>query len=112
MARFMLSGTYSPAGLAGTLEAGLSTRTEIVSKAVASLGGTLVGMYWTTSVHDTLLIVDFPDATGPVALVTQVKAAGAATVESIVRLYDGPEFDAVAKATSAMPYSPPSVSAK
>ena len=108
MARFMLSGTYSPAGLAGTMEVGLAKRTEIVSLAAESLGGTVVGMYWTTSVHDTLLIVDFPDATGPVALVTHVKAAGAATVESIVRLYDGAEFDAVTAASAAMLYEPPS----
>jgi uncharacterized protein with GYD domain len=93
MARFMLTGTYTPAGIAGTLAETLTARTKQVKKTIESLGGKLVGLYWTSGPNDALVIVDFPDATGPMAFTTMVKAAGASNL-SVVRLMDGPEFDA------------------
>lgn len=106
MAVFMLSGSYTPEGLAGTMKAGLSARTDILSRAAESLGGRLLGMYWTTGVNDSVVIVEFPDATGPVALMTAVKSAGGGAV-AISRLYDGAEFDAVMATTKDLDYSPP-----
>lgn len=107
MARFMLTGTYTAEGIEATRAEGLTARTKVVKRAVESLGGKLLGMYWTTAPQDSMLLVDFPDASGLVALVTRVKAAGAADI-SIVRLFDGPEFDAAIGAAGGMKYTPPS----
>lgn len=106
MARFMLTGKYTAEGINATRVEGLTSRTKTVKRAVESLGGKLLGMYWTTAENDSVLIVDFPDAAAIVALVTRVKAAGAANI-SIVRLFDGPEFDAAVGAGGAMKYTPP-----
>jgi uncharacterized protein with GYD domain len=102
----MITGSYTPEGLAGTLREGLTARNAVVARAAESLGGTLLGMYWTTSVNDSVVLVEFDDAAGAVALATAVKAAGAAQM-SIVRLFDAAEFDAVTAATSALQYRPP-----
>ena len=106
MARFMLIGKYTAAGLAATRSEGLTARSKIVKGAVESLGGTFIGQYWTSGADDSVVIADFPDANGAVALISAVKAAGAAEL-SIVRLYDGPEFDAIIGAGSSMKYTPP-----
>jgi uncharacterized protein with GYD domain len=106
MARFMLTGKYTADGMAATLAEGLTARTKVLKKATESLGGKLVGMYWTSAADDSVVIVDFPDASGATALVTRVKAAGAAQI-SIVRLFDGPEFDAVMASAAGMKYRPP-----
>jgi uncharacterized protein with GYD domain len=106
MARFMLSGSYTSEGLAATMKAGLAARTKVVADATEALGGQLVGLYWTTGERDSVVIVDFPDATGAVALVTAVKAAGAAHI-AVSRLYDGTEFDSVMATTAGIGYTPP-----
>ena len=106
MARFLLSGTYTAEGLAATRSVGLTARTKAVKKAVESLGGKLLGMYWTTAPDDSLLIVEFPEAGPLIGFVTRVKAAGVANV-SVTRLFDGAEFDAVVNAGEAMKYAPP-----
>lgn len=107
MARFMLVGKYTAEGLAATRKEGLTARTKAVKRAVESLGGKFVGQYWTTGPDDALVIADFPDATGAIAIATTAKSAGVAEV-SIVRLFDGPEFDAIAVKAAKMKYTPPS----
>ena len=107
MPRFMLNGTYTQAGITGTISATLTARTKVIKKHVESLGGKLLGLYWTTGPQDSLVIVDFPDASGAVALATAVKSAGVVNCE-IVRLMDGPEFDAVqAIAAKKLKYKAP-----
>lgn len=106
MARFMLVGRYTAEGLAATRKEGLTARSKVVKRAVESLGGKFVGQYWTSGTDDSVVIADFPDANGAVALITAVKAAGAAEL-SIVRLFDGPEFDAIVGKTAKMKYTPP-----
>lgn len=106
MAKFMISGSYTAEGLAGTMREGLTARTDVVRRATESLGGTLLGMYWTTSANDSVVLVEFPNADGAVALATAVKVAGAGQM-SITRLFDAAEFDAVAEATSGLAYRPP-----
>ncbi len=106
MARFMLIGRYTAEGMAAALEEGLTARTKVLKRAVESLGGKLLGMYWTTAPDDSVIIVELPDASGAVALVTRVKAAGVVE-SSIVRLFDGAEFDAIAHDTSGVKYRPP-----
>lgn len=106
MARFMLIGRYTASGLAATRKEGLTARSKVVKGAVESLGGTFIGQYWTSGADDSVVIADFPDASGAVALITAVKAAGAAEL-SIVRLFDGPEFDAINSTAAGMKYTPP-----
>jgi len=106
VARFMLIGKYTAAGLAATRSEGLTARSKVVKGAVESLGGTFVGQYWTSGTDDSVVIADFPDASGAVALISAVKAAGAAEL-SIVRLFDGPEFDAIVNSATTMKYTPP-----
>lgn len=107
MPRFMLNGTYTQAGISGTISETLTARTKAVKKHVEALGGKLVGMYWTTAARDSLVIVEFPDASGAIALATTVKAAGAVDFD-IVRLMDGPEFDATqAVAAKKLKYRAP-----
>ena len=106
MARFMLIGRYTAEGMAATIAEGLTARAKVLKRATESLGGKFVGMYWTSAPDDSVVIVDFPDASGPVALVARVKAAGAAQI-SIVRLFDGAEFDAMIGASSGVKYTPP-----
>lgn len=106
MARFMLTGKYTAEGMAATIAEGLAARAKVLKRATESLGGKFIGMYWTSAPDDSVVIVDFPDAAGAVALVTRVKAAGAAEI-SIVRLFDGAEFDAMVSGSSAVKYTPP-----
>lgn len=106
MARFMLIGRYTSEGMAATIAEGLTARTKVLKRATESLGGKFGGMYWTSAADDSVVIVDFPDASGAVALVARVKAAGAAEI-SIVRLFDGPEFDAIVGSSSGVKYTPP-----
>lgn len=107
MPRFMLNGTYTQAGISGTISETLTARTKAVKKHVGALGGKLLGMYWSTGSRDSVVIVEFPDASGPVALATTVKAAGAVDFE-IVRLMDGAEFDAAqAMAAKKLKYRAP-----
>lgn len=106
MAKFMISGSYTPEGLAATVREGLTARTDVLRGAVESLGGTLLGMYWTTAANDSVVLVDLPNADGAVALAVAVKAAGAGQM-SITRLFDAAEFDAVQASTSTMTYRPP-----
>lgn len=111
MARFMLIGHYTSEGMAATLEEGLTARTKVIKRAIESLGGKLLGLYWTSAPEDSVIIVDFPDASGAVALVTRVKAVGVSEV-SIVRLFDGPEFDAITRDSAGVKYQPPARFAK
>lgn len=107
MPRFMLNGTYTQAGISGTISATLTARTKVIKKNVETLGGKLLGLYWTTGSRDSLVIVEFPDASGAVALATAVKSAGVVNCD-VVRLMDGPEFDAVqAMAAKKLKYKAP-----
>jgi len=104
MAKFMCNATYTAEGARGLAKDGGTKRKEVVSKALAGLGGTLESFYFTLGAQDAVLILDVPDTVTGVALSLAVNASGAVRI-SLTQLLTPAEMDAAAKKT--IPYTPP-----
>lgn len=86
MPHFMFRGSYTQAGIQGVIEAGAASRTDVVEKLFASLGGSLTTNFWTFGAEDFVVIGELPDNAAAAAAAMSVTAAGGSSIETTVLL--------------------------
>ena len=86
MAHYMFRGSYTQAGIEGVMEAGASSRTDVVEKLFASLGGSLTSLFWTFGEDDFVVIGELPDNAAAAAAAMSVAAAGGSSIATTVLL--------------------------
>src|SRR3954468_19425770 len=96
MPKFLISGSYTQAGINGVLGEGGSGRRAAVEKLASSVGGTLESFYFGFGGDDFYVTVDLPDNQAAAAVAMSVAAAGGATARTTV-LLTPEEVDAAAK---------------
>jgi uncharacterized protein with GYD domain len=96
MPKFLISGSYTQAGISGVLSEGGSGRRAAVEKLTSSVGGTLESFYFGFGDDDFYVTVDLPDNQAAAAVAMSVAAAGGASARTTV-LLTPEEVDAAAK---------------
>ena len=86
MAKYLLHGSYSVAGIGGVLKDGGSARVKAVQDLAASVGGSVESFYFAFGKDDFFSIVDLPDNVSAAAVAMTVAAAGSASVQTITLL--------------------------
>ena len=76
MAKYLISGQYSPEGLRGLQKDKASGRMRAITTAVESVGGKVECVYFALGEDDSYAIVDMPDNASVAALGIAVSAAG------------------------------------
>ena len=100
MAKFLITGSYTVAGIKGVLEEGGTSRVAAVRKAIVASGGTLESFYFGFGGDDFYVTADLPGNEAAAAVAMNVAAAGGATQRTIV-LLTPEQVDAAAKMPSA-----------
>ena len=80
MPSFLLQASYSSEALASLLKKP-QNRTEVVSKAIEKVGGSLTGLWLSFGDHDVVAIFEMPDNISAAALALAVGAGG--TVKNV-----------------------------
>jgi uncharacterized protein with GYD domain len=96
VAKYLISGSYTPTGLKGVLAEGGSGRRNAVEKLAASVGGTVESFYFGFGGDDFFVTVDLPTNEAAAAVAMTVAAAGGATSRTTV-LLTAEEVDAATK---------------
>ena len=104
MGKYLISGSYSQAGVKGLLKEGGSSRVDAIGKLLADLGGSLEAFYFAFGSEDVFLIVELPDDETAAALALTVAASGAVAIRT-TPLLTPEQIDAATKKTVA--YRPP-----
>ena len=104
MAKYLISGSYSQAGVQGLLKEGGSSRADAIGKLLADLGGSMEAFYFAFGSDDVFVIVDLPDEETAAALALTVAASGAVEIRT-TPLLTPEQIDAATKKTVA--YRPP-----
>lgn len=104
MAKYLITGSYSQAGVQGLLKEGGTGRREAIAELLASQGGTLESVYYAFGEDDLFAIVDVPDNVSAAAICLTVGAAGAFNLRTVV-LLTPEEMDEASKKSVA--YRPP-----
>ena len=86
MPHYMFRGSYTQAGIRGVMEDGAASRTEVVEKLFASLGGSLTILFWTFAEEDFMAIGELPDNAAAAAAVMSVAAGGGSSITTTVLL--------------------------
>lgn len=76
MAKFLVQGRYTAAGLNGLLKEKASGRKAAVQAAVKSVKGKMDCLYFSNSGTDVVMIIDAPDSAAAAALSVTVGASG------------------------------------
>ena len=98
MPNYLVQGKYTSEGLAGLMKDKASGRKAAVSKALASLGGTIESVYYCFGEYDVILIVEVPHNVAAAALSVAVGATGLVRINSTPLLSVGEMDQALAKA--------------
>jgi uncharacterized protein with GYD domain len=77
MPKFLFAGSYTADGMRGVIKGRAAGRKVAVEKMLASLGGTLEGLYFTFGKDDVIVLADLPDSVSAAALSVAVAASGA-----------------------------------
>jgi len=96
MPRYLVSGSYTVAGISGVLAEGGSGRRDAVAKLAESVGGSVESFYFAFGGDDFFVIVDLPSNEAAAAVAMTVAAAGAASPRTTV-LLTPEEVDAAQK---------------
>lgn len=104
MAKYMITGSYSQAGVQGILKEGGTGRREAITQLIASQGGTLESIYYTFGEDDLVVIADVPDNVSMAAIALTVGATGAFNLRTQV-LLTPEEIDEASK--RSVDYRPP-----
>lgn len=91
MARYILTGNYTPAAMAGMISHP-SDRAAATGALVAAAGGKLVDFYLTTGENDFLLVIEAPDMQKMLAASIVAGAAGAVVNLRTVQAFTSAEF--------------------
>jgi uncharacterized protein with GYD domain len=76
MPKYLIEASYTAEGLKGLQKDKASGRKAAVSKAAEALGGKVEAYYFALGEHDTVVIVDLPDAVSATALALAASATG------------------------------------
>jgi uncharacterized protein with GYD domain len=98
MAKYLLQGTYTSAGVAGVLKDGGTGRRAVVEELVGNLGGSVEAFYFGLGDNDVFVIVDLPGNTDVAAASMAVNATGAVALKTVV-LMTAEEVDEASKKT-------------
>lgn len=79
MPKYLISGSYTVAGIKGVLSEGGSSRRDAVAKLAASVGGKLESFSFGFGGDDFHVIVDLPSHEAAAAVAMTVGAAGGAS---------------------------------
>jgi uncharacterized protein with GYD domain len=104
MAKYLITGSYSQAGVQGLVKEGGTGRREAIAKLVASQGGTLESVYYAFGENDLYAIADVPDNVSAAAIGLTVAAVGAFNIRTVV-LLTPEEIDEASK--KSVDYRPP-----
>jgi uncharacterized protein with GYD domain len=104
MAKFLLKASYTTQGAKGVLEAGGSSRRDVVKQSVEGLGGSLEAFYFAFGDADAYVIADVPDSVTAAAISLAVNSAGGAQLTT-VPLLTPEEIDEAAQ--KSVDYRPP-----
>lgn len=104
MAKYMITGSYSQAGVQGLIKEGGTGRREAITELIASQGGTLESIYFTFGEDDLVVIADVPDNVSAAAISLTVGATGAFNLRTEV-LLTPEEVDEASK--KSVDYRPP-----
>jgi uncharacterized protein with GYD domain len=96
MPKYLITGSYTPAGIKGVLGEGGSGRRAAVEKLAESVGGTVESFYFGFGGEDFYVTVDLPSNEAAAAVAMTVAATGAASPRTIV-LLKPEEVDAATK---------------
>jgi uncharacterized protein with GYD domain len=96
VAKYLITGSYTQAGITGVIAEGGSGRREAVRKLAESVGGKLESFYWGFGKDDFHIVVDLPSAEAAAAIGMTVGAAGSATLRTTV-LLTAEQVDVAAK---------------
>lgn len=96
MAKYLLTGSYTPEGAQGVLAEGGTGRRDATERVVASVGGTVESYYFALGSDDFYLIADLPDHVAAAAAVLAGSASGSIRIRTTV-LITPEEVDAAAK---------------
>ena len=96
MAKYLITGSYTQAGITGVIAEGGTGRREAVRKLAESVGGKLESFYWGFGSNDFHIILDLPNAEAAAALAMTVSASGGANLQTTV-LLTAEQIDAAAK---------------
>ena len=104
MRKYLIKGSYTPAGTKGLIEEGGSGRKDAIEKMLAGMGGKMEAFYYAFGEDDVYLIIELPDDITAVAIGLRVNAAGLVRLTTTV-LVSPTDIDAAAK--KAVTYRPP-----
>lgn len=100
MPKYLITGSYTQAGIKGVLGEGGSSRRAAVDKLAASVGGNVESFYFGFGGDDFFVTVDLPGHEAAAAVAMTVAASGAVSPRTIV-LLTPEEVDAAAKLSPA-----------
>ena len=86
MAKFLITASYTAAGLKGLQKDKASGRREAVRQACESIGGKLDAFYLAFGADDVVTVVDLPDNVAASALSLAVSATGLVRTRTTVML--------------------------
>jgi uncharacterized protein with GYD domain len=100
MAKYLITGSYTPEGTKGLLREGGSGRKSMIEKAVKDLGGSVEAFYFAYGETDVVVIAEIPDAVSGLALSLAANASGTVKVRT-VPLIAVEDVDAACKKTTS-----------
>ncbi|MFY9914931.1 MAG: GYD domain-containing protein [Nocardioidaceae bacterium] len=103
MPRYLFKATYTIEGAKGLLAEGGKARRDVIARAAESVGGRMETFDFAFGEHDVYLICEVPDHAAAAKVALTVKAAGGATVETVVLI--SPEE--IASTADDVAYTPP-----
>ena len=86
MPKYLITGSYTQAGIKGVLGEGGSSRRAAVEKTAESVGGTVESFYYGFGGDDFFVTVDLPSNEAAAAVAMTVAASGAVSPRTIVLL--------------------------
>jgi len=96
MAKYMVTGSYTPDGIPGLIEEGGTGRVAKVTQMIEGLGGTVEAFYYGLGDNDVYVIADLPDNETATAISMAVNASGT-VVLSTTALMTPEQMDAATR---------------
>ncbi len=105
MPSYLLQASYTAEALAALVK-NPQNRTEVIRKAVKSLGGKLIGSWLSFGDQDVVLIVDMPDNASAAAMAIAAAAGGSLRSTKTTPLFNADEGMEIAKKAAGSNYTP------
>jgi uncharacterized protein with GYD domain len=86
MPKYMFRAFLTAEGVAGIVDEGGSSREDVLSSAITTLGGTVEAFYFAFGDEDAVVIADLPDNETAAAFALETSASGRVAVSTTVLL--------------------------